>query len=463
MERRIDIPPRATVPAGSGAAQRPRISFEGRIFRMALMAGFPGSLLSLLLLWTGDFTPKVQWTISLFVLLSWIGFALAARGRVVVSLQTLANLLAALREGDYSFRGRMAGNGDDALSDVMREINSFSEILREQRLGALEASALLRTVMAEIDVAVFAFSADGKLRLVNRAGEALLARPVEALIGGSAAELGLAECIAGDADATRQITFPGGAGRWGIRRTTFRQQGLPHHLLVLLDLSQPLRREELHAWQRLVRVLGHELNNSLAPIRSIAGSLGTLVARDDRPDDWREDMARGLTVIASRAAALSRFMEAYTRLARLPAPRFAPVDIGALADRVARLETRRHVVLHPGPEIIISGDADQLEQLLINLLRNAVDAALETGGAVALEWRATSAGIEIIIADEGEGISNTTNLFVPFFTTKPAGSGIGLVLSRQIAEAHGGALTLENRTERSGAIARVILPSGGLS
>ncbi|MDB5034516.1 MAG: multi-sensor signal transduction histidine kinase [Chlorobi bacterium] len=460
MERRIDIPASTGARATSGAARRPRLSFEGRIFRMALMAGFPGALVSVILLWTGDFTPKVQWTISLFVLLAWIGFALAARGRVIVSLQTLSNLLAALREGDYSFRGRMAGNGDDSLSEVMREINLFSEILREQRLGALEASALLRTVMAEIDVAVFAFNADGRLLLVNRSGEALLARPAEALIGGNAAELGLAECLAGEGESTRQMTFPGGAGRWGIRRTTFRQQGLPHHLLVLLDLSRPLRREELHAWQRLVRVLGHELNNSLAPIRSIAGSLGSLVARDDRPDDWREDMERGLAVIGSRAAALSRFMEAYTRLARLPAPRFAPVDIGELVDRVARLETRREIMIHTGPAMTISGDADQLEQLLINLLRNAVDAAMETGGAVEIGWRATGNGVEITIADEGEGVSNTTNLFVPFFTTKPEGSGIGLVLSRQIAEAHGGALTLENRGNGSGAVTRLILPSG---
>lgn len=450
--------PAGHTPSGRPASVRRALGFEERTLLLSLMAGLPGTLVAMILLWSGGYSARVQWTLALFMVCCWLGFAFAARRRVVVSLQTLSNLLAALREGDYSFRARIQGRGDDAMGDVMREVNLFSETLRAQRLGALEATALLRNVMAEIDVAVFAFDADGRLRLVNRAGEVLLGQPAERLLGGDAAELGLLEPLLGEPVSTRQIVFPGRSGRWGIRRTSFRQHGLPHQLLVLLDLSRPLREEELQAWQRLVRVLGHELNNSLAPIKSIAGSMEDLLHRDPLPDDWQEDMGRGLAVIGSRAAALSRFMEAYARLARLPVPKFDAIDLPALVRRVAGLEHRLAVVLAGGPAIGIQGDADQLEQLLINLIRNAADASLATGGRVTVGWSVSDKTLEIFVEDEGEGISGTGNLFVPFFTTKPGGTGIGLVLSRQIAEAHGGTLALENRSDGRGAVARLRLP-----
>ena len=438
---------------------------------MALAAGLPGIMLALVLLWAGDYSAKVFWTLAAFTICCWLGFSLALQGRVIRPLQTLANLLAALREGDYSVRARGHGSRD-ALGEVMSEINELSETLRGQRIGTMEATALLRTVMAEIDVAVFAFDDEDKLRLVNRAGERLLAQPAERLIGRTAAELQLAESLrsvaqanganamGSDAPHTFEQVFPGNAnGRWGVRRSTFRQHGRPHTLLVFADLNRPLREEEAKAWQRLVRVLGHELNNSLAPIKSIAGSLTSLVARQPRPIDWREDVERGLSIVAARAESLSRFMSSYARLARLPAPQVKLVDIGSIVSRVAELETHARVELVPGAHVTVRADADQLEQLLINILRNAVDAASVTGGGVRFGWNTNGASVVVWIEDEGLGIANPANLFVPFFTTKPEGSGIGLVLSRQIAEAHGGTLTLENRAdESSGCIARLRLP-----
>jgi two-component system, NtrC family, nitrogen regulation sensor histidine kinase NtrY len=428
---------------------------------MALASALPGALISLIFLWTGDYTPKVQWTLTVLIVAFCLGFAFALRERVILPLQTLSNLLAALGEGDFSIRARGA-RGGDPLGEVMIEVNTLVETLRHQRLDALEATTLLRKVMAEIEVAVFTFDADQELTFVNRAGARLLAQPAERMLGRRAEELGLEDCLEGEAPRVINTAFPGGVGRWEIRRSSFRQGGLPHELLVLSDLSQPLREEERQAFQRLIRVIGHEMNNSLAPIKSIAGSLSTLVEREPPPSDWREDVQRGLGVIASRSESLSRFMNAYARLAKLPPPKLAPLDIASVVDRVVTLEKGHNIQIAGGPKLTIQGDNDQLEQLLINLLRNAVDAVRETGGAVRVGWQRVQASsppnMELWVEDEGPGLSNTGNLFVPFFTTKPGGSGIGLVLCRQIAEAHGGSLMLENREDRAGCRASLRLP-----
>ena len=269
-----------------------RIGYEGRVVVLALLAGLPGVVVALIILWTGNYAARTQWTLSVIICGAWWGFTMAVRERVVFPLQTLSNLLAALREGDFSVRGR-APRPDDALGEVMREVNTLSGTLREQRLGALEATTLLRIVMREIDVAIFAFDERQRLRLVNRAGERLLAAPAGRLIGQYAADLRLAACLEGEPQGTFQAVFPGGAGRWGMRRSRIRERGLPLDLLVITDLTQALSEQELQAWQRLVRVLGHELNNSLAPIKSIAGTLESLLGREPLPEDWRQDMRRG--------------------------------------------------------------------------------------------------------------------------------------------------------------------------
>ncbi|HEY2376907.1 MAG TPA: ATP-binding protein [Gemmatimonadaceae bacterium] len=422
------------------------------MLQLALLAGLPGIVVSIILLWRDNYSAKVQWTLGLVVLGSWLITAFVLRERVVRPLQTLSNMLAALREGDYSIRARGAER-DDALGLAYLEANLLGETLRTQRLGAMEATALLRTVMADIDVAVFAFDDDERLRLVNNAGERLLGHVAERLIGRIADQLGLADCLVGESPRTMDVTFPGGAGRWEVRRGSFRQNGRPHTLLVLADVTKALREEELQAWRRLVRVLSHEINNSLAPIKSIAGSLQTLLDRPTRNGEVDDDIRRGLSVIGGRSEALIRFMSAYARLARLPAPQRVPLDIGTWVTRVAALETRLSVRIEGGPPTVIRADGDQLDQLLINLLRNAVDASLETGGDVCIRWTRQNGTISIMIEDEGPGLPSSANLFVPFFTTKPQGSGIGLVLSRQIAEAHGGALLLENRKSAPGCIA----------
>jgi two-component system nitrogen regulation sensor histidine kinase NtrY len=434
-----------------------RLSYEGKITLLTFAAVGPAIIVALALLWFGDHTPKVHWTLTILIVGCFAAFIWSVREHTVRPLQTMSNLLAALREGDYSIRARGA-RGDSALGEVLLEVNSLGETLRQQRLGAFEATALLRTIMSEIDVAIFTFDPERRLRLINRAGETLLGRSMDKLLGKTAQELGLQGCFTADDDEPLTLNFPGASGRWGIGRSTFREQGLPHELLVLTDLSRTLREEERRAWQRLVRVLGHEMNNSLAPIKSLAASLESLLRREPLPADWKDDASSGLNSIASRADSLSRFLQAYTRLTKLPPPQKQDIELAPLMQRVVDLEPRLKVQVLSGPKTVIRADAAQIEQALINLVHNAVDAALETHGNVTLSWREKAGCVEILVEDQGPGIMNPANLFVPFFTTKPNGSGIGLPLCRQIAEAHGGSLVLMNRENRQGARALLRLP-----
>jgi nitrogen fixation/metabolism regulation signal transduction histidine kinase len=431
--------------------RKKRLAHDQHVFLLSLAAGAPAVLACVLLLHLYVDDGKVRWTVGAVAVLVWLFTSLTLRERVLRPLQTAANLLAALREEDFSVRGRGARAGDP-LGELLLEINHLADTLHAQRVGSLEAGALLRRVMDEIEVAVLAFDGRGRAVLANRAAEKLLGIPLSLLLesgGLDAGRLRLEEALAGESPRVMDLNLPGASGRFEVRRSTFRMGGLPHQLLVLADLRRALREEERLAWQRLVRVLGHEINNSLAPIHSISSSLQGAAP---------EDVEAGLAVIERRAESLMRFMSAYTKLARLPPPQLAPVDIEQWVKRVAALEKRIPISVRDGPPASVQADADQLEQLLINLIRNAADAALETGGAVEVSWSVGQRQVEIFVVDEGPGLASTANLFVPFFTTKADGSGIGLALSRQIAEAHQGSLALENRRDRRGARARLRLP-----
>ena len=452
---------RGTGDSGPGTGERHRepgrLPLESRVPLIVLVGGLPGVLISMFWLWTAELGIEVPWTLTVVVVVAWLAAALIARERVIRPLQTLSNLLSGLREGDYSVRGAGA-NDDDALGVAVTEINALGNTLQAQRLGAMEATALLRTVIAEIDAAIFAFDGDDTLRLVNREGERLLGQPVERLLGRDAATLGLGVYLRADAPRTLEMAHGGQNTRWEVRRRAFRQDGLPHHLLVLTDVSHVLREEERLAWQRIVRVLSHEINNSLAPIKSIARSLQRVLKREPRSADWEQEALHGLDVIEGRSGSLSRFLQAYARLAQLPKPVRRSMDVDAWVRRAVELEERLPVVLCPGPPTSMLADRDQLDQLLINLVRNAVDAVSDTGGGVKVSWTSDDAAVVVTVEDEGPGLADTANLFVPFFTTKPNGTGIGLALSRQIAEGHGGTLALEDRDDRPGVRARLRLP-----
>lgn len=438
-------------------------NFERRLLLDAGIALLPLLALSIWLLWQRAQTPTALWVaLGIALALSALGLA-RLRRRAVFPLYTVSNLLEALREGDYSLRGSRARRGDP-IGDVVWEVNALSHTLREQRLKVEETSALLGKVIASIDIALLGFDGERRLQLLNPAGERLLARRARDALGRGASELGLDQVLDQRAPALLDRAFAGGAGRYELRRFSFRQDGLPLELLAISDLSRTLREEEQLAWQRLVRVLSHELNNTLAPIRSMAGTVSALLAQSHPASDWREDAKEGLRVIAERSEALGRFVTGYAQLARLPPPRKQPLDLAPLLHRLVMLEQRLLVELDLAEPLALDVDPDQLEQALINLLNNAVEASLPERGGVALKASQPAPGKVLIeVSDEGLGLAATDNLFVPFFTTKPGGSGIGLVLARQIAEAHGGTLGLRNRTDRRGCIATLQLPLSALA
>jgi nitrogen fixation/metabolism regulation signal transduction histidine kinase len=443
---RRDAPPRAR-------------NVERAVALFVLAGAAPALAAAGVLLWTRIASPELRWTVLAVMAAAAIFAAVAAREVAVESMQLIAHLLGALREGDYSIRGPSTRSGS-ASATVMREVNDLGSTLQRQRTEALESAALLTHVMEEIAVAVFAFDPSNTLLLVNKAGAGLLGPRTTPWIGVAAAEIGFDDYLTGDARRLIERAFNGRPGRYEVRRAQFYRDGRPHHLVVMSDLSQALREEEQAAWQRIVRVLSHEINNSLTPIKSIAHSLRRIVDRAT-PFVRADEVQQGLSLIEARSGSLGRFIRAYVQLARLPKPNVRPVSVAALVGRVVELESRLPVRVHAASDVTFQGDSDQLEQLLINIVRNAVDASLETGGTVTVGWRLAGGWLELSVDDEGRGLPETTNLFVPFFTTKPNGAGIGLALSRQIAEAHRGTLTLENRVPPPGCRATLRLPARG--
>ncbi len=445
-----------------------RLLYENRISLYAFLVALPGLLVSTVLIWLQPWTVGSRLSLIALELFVWWLLALALQEQTTRPLQTLANVIGSLREEDYSFRARNAAP-DDALGELSLEVNALADMLAEEKIRTIEATALLQRVVDEIDAPLFAFDPASTLVLVNPAGEHLLRQGRAKTLGRSVQELGLEQCLTADNESVVELNVNGSQARWLLRRSSFRQSGVPHRLVVLSDVSRALREEERRAWQRLIRVLGHELSNSLAPIKSIAGSLSSRIAGTQLEDGVRLDVQRGLEIIEARSASLQRFLEAYRKLAQMPAPVLREVAIEPLVERVATLETRIPVVVEPGPKLVFQADPDQLEQMLINLIRNAADAVLEVAGPqdlksaenpgrVTVRWSAEFSDLSLRIEDDGPGLSNPSNVFTPFYTTKPNGSGVGLVLSRQIAEAHGGSIEISNRAERRGCVVRVALP-----
>lgn len=457
-------------PGPSRPRRKARLLYEHRISLYSFLVALPGLLVTTILVWLQPWSLEARLSLIGAELFAWWLLAMALQEQTTRPLQTLANVISSLREEDYSFRARNA-SPEDALGELSLEVNALADMLSGEKLRSVEATALLQRVVDEIEAPLFTFDPASTLRLVNPAGERLLRQAKTRLLGRSATELGLQQCLAADNESLVELSVNGSQARWLLRRSSFRQSGIPHTLVVLSDVSRALREEERRTWQRLIRVLGHELSNSLAPIKSIAGSLSSRVSTSSMETEVRSDLQRGLEIIEARSASLHRFLEAYRRLAQMPAPALREITLGPLVSRAAGLETRVKVCVQPGPDLAFQADPDQLEQMLINLIRNAADAVLETRtpeeqasrqasdkNGVVVRWDAGAEDITLAIEDEGPGLLNPANIFTPFYTTKPSGSGVGLVLSRQIAEAHGGSIEISNRATGRGCVVRVVLP-----
>lgn len=445
----------------SSGRRRRKFYYERRVLLLSILCSVPALVAFTLMMWQMPWRNETKYSLLALLVVADFILILVLHDNIIRPLQTLTNVVSALREEDYSFRARGAGE-HDSLGELALEINTLADLLAEQRTRTIEATALLRRVVEVIDAPLFAFDPENVLRLVNSAGERLLQKPSAALLGRPASQIGLESCL--ESEDEIQITLPQTPNsRWLLRRSQFRQQGVPHTLIVLSDVSRALREEERTAWQRLIRVLGHELNNSLAPIKSIAGTLSARMASIPFDDRDKQDFTRGLGIIESRSASLNRFLQAYRKLAQMPQPSKRPVNIATLIERVASLETRLTVVVAGGSAAEIKIDPDQVEQMMINLIKNAAEAALEASQAegtprVEVSWTTSESRIAIAIADNGPGLLNPDNAFVPFYTTKTEGTGIGLVLARQIAEAHLGSIQLANRVNGHGCVATVVLP-----
>jgi len=372
-------------------------------------------------------------------------------------LQTVVNLLEALHEGDYGVRASGAERRDD-FGDIARRFNELAARLQDEQRGLHESLQLLSKTLAALDGAVFAFERDGRLRLVNPAGERLLGRAAVELLGAEASALGLAQLFDVASGEIVAHGFPGQSGRWQVGHATLRSRSQEGRLLVVQPMERVLREEEAQAFRRLLRVLSHEITNSMAPIGSMVDTLQNLLPEAGHSLDAEldADVRHGLEVIGQRSAALQRFIGHYARLARLPPPQCVRVDVAALCERVVCLSDDARIRMLPSKSLELLGDPDQLEQVLINLLRNAVEAGGDN--EVLLSWHRQKQRVLIDVIDLGPGLPSSGNLFVPFFTTKPQGAGIGLALSRQIVEAQDGTLELHPREDALGAVARMSLP-----
>lgn len=427
-----------------------------RAWLFCFLLSLPTFLFAGILLWQQQVSTAPALLLLFCLLIYLLLIAASLVEGMMRPLQTLSNVVSSLREGDYSFRARGAGTRD-AFGELAGEINALADLLQKQRVRSLEATALLARILEVMHAPLFAFDREDMLQLVNNAGAQLLGRPLARCFGHSARELGLDGLLASSDQSIHSIGAK--PSRWLMRKALFRQEGVPHTLLLLADVSQPLQEEEQIAWKRLIRVLGHELSNSLAPIKSIAGSLLARAETISSDETTIRDFRRGLSVVESRADALHRFVQSYRLLAQLPPPSLKPVQAGPLLERVALLEQRVPVHVDAGPAVVLNADPDQLEQMFINLLTNAVDASLGNGAKpVRVGWRIAESSLIVGIEDSGMGIANTENLFVPFYTTKPKGSGVGLALAQQIARAHGGEIRLVNREDAPGARAIIHLP-----
>jgi len=431
-------------------------NFSQKIFTLTLAASIPSYVCCLIFLWLIDYSVYAKVLLTTLLSLSVFGFAWLIKQQLQFQFQTLSNLVEAIRGGDFTLRGKKRAD-NDPLTELTGQINLLSASLSEQRVASEEAYRLLDKTIAHINVAIFALDANNKIKLANPAAGRLFSCNFLQLFGQSAESLALTTFFTGEQTQLLEHTFPGGSGRWQIRLDSYRDKGIQGKLLFITDLKTVLREEELKAWKNLIKVISHEVNNSLYPISSMSQTLAKLVNREPLAEDWKEDLSEGLSVIGERANNLTDFIKRYAKVAKLPEPNKQIFSMSQLIAHTAIIQSNPQDIIideSSNQNMELFADRSMIEQVMINLLKNA----LEAGAPVELSWGENKQSQWLIILDHGQGIKNTANLFVPFYSTKPTGSGIGLVLCQQILDKHQGRLTLEN-SKHAGCLVKVTLPN----
>jgi two-component system, NtrC family, nitrogen regulation sensor histidine kinase NtrY len=433
------------------------LATELKLLLLACLALLPVGVLLLVLWWQPVQSSLTKLGLSVAAIAAVLAIASAIRNSFVHQLRTLNTLIEAIRKEDYSLRGTLANERGD-LAELYQQINALTQQLQQSRQEETELRGLLERIVTQLNVAVIAYDEQGRIVLVNHLSEKLLAKPRGELIGTTIADYQLDQVLPLQHSQVLEHHFAGARGRWQLSHQTYIHNGKTGHLLFIADLELVLSEEEIKAWQRLIRVIAHEVNNSLTPITSLCQTLSSLLLKlPETPQ--QQDILQGMEVINERAHNLKRFISDYARIARLPDAQKKQFELASLINRIRTIYQNQalHISM-PSSPILLFGDQAQLEQVLINLLKNAVEANADASKPVQLLVTCSVTTCTIEISDQGSGIANAANLFVPFYTTKPQGAGIGLALSRRIVTAHGGELQLENRTDEVGAVATLSLP-----
>ena len=429
-----------------------RLTLAGRVAAAVVLTTLVAvGVTTTLSLWL---SPWVSLGLALAVALPmalWIGRRATSPWRHVV--QALRDGVASLRDHDFSIS--IGHSSDDELGELVRAYNSLGELLRRERLDLHQRELLLDTVIQTTPLALVLTNSAGRIVFSNLAARQLLfaGRKLEGLDLVAVLEEApapLREAVAGDTDTLFTMQLSGEAEVFHLSQRRFVLNAQRHRLMMLKQLTRELAAQEVAIWKKVIRVIAHELNNSLAPISSLAHS-GLMLAQE--PDTAR--LERVFTTIADRAAHLATFIDGYARFAKLPKPRPEAIDWRGFFSRLeGTAPFRLASSLPPGTARF---DASQLEQVLINLLKNAVESGSPPDGitvAVAATPDAQGGGWTIEVADRGGGLSEEVlrDALLPFYSTKPSGTGLGLTLCREIVEAHGGRLSIANREDGGAAM-----------
>lgn len=438
------------------SSRKKELSYENRILRLALAIGLLPLLVLIVMLYQASLSIYLKLLITSLTLAFVTFSAFEIRRLITAQLRRATNLMDALSHGDFSLRAVIRGE-NSALNEFNHLLNSLADTMTQQSLVSRERQILLHKVIDQIDVAIVAVDHQDCISLMNPAAEKLLDATFSHLQGAPIKTLGLQDVLTNDYRQVIEFEIKQHRKKVYLHSDEYFEQGKRHRLIFITDIQEILRDEERNAWQRLLRVLSHEINNSLAPIASISESLYSSTLQESttlEPSDFQQ----GLAVISERSHHLNDFIKRYQQLSKLPDPSKSIVNVHhVLSSTVALFDD---VLMNDVDESLTCFvDESQLQQVLVNLIKNALQACEPSMATEKTTIGVTSkpGQLEITVTDNGCGITNMDNIFVPFYTTKQTGSGIGLVMSRQIMRNHGGDLHLNNRQKSTGVIATVII------